>query len=148
MSNPGSNAGALALDTVGLGSVLVSPLDMALAAGAVDSGTWRAPLLVPSPPTQRPTRPRLSPSVDKQLRDLMRATVTSGAARAANIPGAPVFGQVGTSLLPGHHGLRAIWFVGFRGHVAFSVLVFARSASFTPVVQIAARFAAGLPSGS
>jgi hypothetical protein len=148
LTSPGSSTGQLAADTIGRGSVLVSPLDMALVAGAVDSGTWRAPLVVTTPGTQRPTRPRLSGPVAAQLRGLMRSTVKSGAAKAADVPGAQVFGQVGVAWLPGHHGLRAIWFVGFRGKVAFSVVVFARSPSFAPAVQIAAQFAAGLPSGS
>lgn len=148
LSNPRSNAGELAADTIGAGSVQVSPLDMALAAGAVDSGSWRAPLLVGSPRTQRPTRLSLSRAVDQQLRDLMQATVRSGVARAANVPGAPVYGQVGTAPLPGHHGLHTIWFVGFRGGVAFAVVVIARSAGFSRAVQIAGQFAAGLPSGS
>lgn len=148
MSSPGNDPGELAADTVGTGSVLVSPLDMALVAGAVESGTWRAPLLVTGSLAQRPTRPRLGFSVAKQLRDLMRFTVKSGAAQAANVPDGEVFGQVGAAPLPGHRDLRAIWFVGFRGKVAFAVVVFARSASFSPAVQIAGRFAAGLPSGS
>jgi len=148
MNNPGSDSGPLAADTIGRGSVLVSPLDMALVAGAVDSGTWRAPLLVTGPSTQRPTGRKIGSSVASQLRGLMRSTVTSGAARAANVPGGAVFGQVGTGLVPGHHGLHAIWFVGFRGKVAFAVVVFARSAAFTPAVQIASQFAAGFPSGS
>ncbi len=148
LSSPGSDAGELAADTIGAGSVQVSPLAMALAAGAVDSGSWRAPLLVTSPATQRPSRLNLSPAVARQLRDLMRTTVKSGVAKAANVPGAAVFGQVGTAPVPGHRHLRAIWFVGFRGHVAFAVVVFAPSAAFAPAVQIAGRFAAGLPSGS
>lgn len=148
MTSPGSDSGALAADTIGGGSVLVSPLDMALVAGAVDSGTWRAPLLVTGSPTQEPTRPRLDSSVASRLRDLMRSTVKSGAAQAADVPGGVVYGQVGSAPLPGHHGLHAIWFVGFRGKVAFAVVVFARSAAFTPAVRIAGQFAAGLPSGS
>jgi cell division protein FtsI/penicillin-binding protein 2 len=147
ITNSGSSTGELAADTIGRGSVLVSPLDMALVAGAVDSGTWRAPLLVTGPPTQRPAPRKIGSSVVRQLRDLMHSTVKSGAAKAADVPGGEVFGQVGTAP-SGHHGLRAIWFVGFRGKVAFAVVVFARSASFAPAVQIASQFAAGLPSGS
>jgi cell division protein FtsI/penicillin-binding protein 2 len=144
MSSPGSDVGQLASDTVGAGSVQVSPLTMALAAGAVDSGSWRAPLLVTTP-TQRPTRPPISGSVARQLRHLMRATVTSGAARAASLVTASLSGQVGTARLAGHRSLHAIWFVGFRGSVAFAVLVFARNTSFAPAVRIAGQFAAGLP---
>jgi cell division protein FtsI/penicillin-binding protein 2 len=145
MSSPGTNAGELAADSIGTGSTAVSPLDMALVAAAVDSGTWHAPQLV-STPAQQPARPRISPEVIRQLRNLMWTAVKSGAARSADQPGIPLFGQVGSAPLAGHHhGLRAIWFVGYRGKVAFAVLVFARSAAFTPAVQIANQFAAGLP---
>jgi cell division protein FtsI/penicillin-binding protein 2 len=147
ISSPGSNTGELAADMIGAGSVVVSPLDMALVAGAVESGSWHAPLLVGGPSTQAPSGPKLSARVARQLRDLMRSTVKSGAARAANASGGEVFGQVGSALLAGHKGLRAIWFVGFRGSVAFAVVVFARSTGFAPAVQIAGRFASGLPTG-
>ncbi len=145
MTSPGQNQGELAADTVGTGTVRVNPLDMALVAGAVDSGSWRAPVLVAGPSTERPAKSGLSPSVASQLRELMRITVKSGAAKAADRPGVALYGQVGTASLPGHRHLRAIWFVGFRGNVAFSVLVFARSTAFAPAVQIAREFAAGLP---
>ena len=148
LTNPGGNAGELAADTIGAGSVQVSPLDMALAAGAVDSGSWHAPLIVTSPSAQHPSRLSLSRTVDAQLRGLMRGTVRSGVARDANVPGAPVYGQVGTAPLRGHKGWHAIWFVGFRGGVAFAVVVFARSAAFSPAVHIAGQFATGLPAGS
>jgi cell division protein FtsI/penicillin-binding protein 2 len=146
ISSPGANQAELAADAIGTGSVTVSPLDMALMAGAVDSGSWHAPRLVAAS-NQAPTTPRLSPKVIRQLQNLMWITVKSGAAKAAYQPGGtPLYGQVGSAPVPGHHHLRAIWFVGYRGHVAFAVLVFARSAAFTPAVQVAGQFAAGLPS--
>jgi cell division protein FtsI/penicillin-binding protein 2 len=144
LGSPGDNQAALAADTIGTGSVLVSPLDMALVAGAVDSGVWRAPQLV-STPLQQPASSRLSPQVLRELRNLMRLTVRSGAAKDAYLPGISLSGQVGSVPLSGHHGLRAVWFVGYRGGVAFAVLVFARSPAFTPAVLIASQFAARLP---
>ncbi len=148
IANPGTNAKELAEDTVGTGTVRVSPLDMALIAGAVDSGTWHAPSLVSGPATQQPPKSALNRRVAAELRSLMRATVTSGAARAADIHGVGLYGQVGTASVPGHPSLRAIWFVGFRGNVAFSAVVLSKSSQFTPVVRLAKRFAAGLPGGS
>ncbi len=143
ISSPGSSQAGLAADLTGAGSVIVSPLDMALVAGAVQSGVWRAPQIVATP-AEQPTAPKLSARVLEQLRNLMRLAVTSGAAKAANQHGTPLYGQVGSAPLPGQHKLRAIWFVGYRGQVAFTVLVFAKSADFTPAVQIASRFAASL----
>jgi cell division protein FtsI/penicillin-binding protein 2 len=144
MSSPGANQAQLAADTIGSGSVIVSPLAMALMAGAIDSGSWHAPKLV-TIPTASTSSPKLSRRIVRQLQNLMWITVRSGAAKAAYQPGSPLYGQVGSAPLPGHHHLRAIWFVGYRGKVAFAVVVFARSAAFTPAVQIAGQFAAGLP---
>lgn len=148
MRSPASS-GQQAADAIGTGTVLVSPLDMALAAGLVRSGSWHAPSLVTSPPdpglaSKTPFRVQ----VVSQLRKLMRETVTSGAGKAANVPGAAVYGQVGSAPVAGHPGLRAIWFVGFRGDVAFAILIFSRSAAFSSVAQVARQFAAALPARS
>ncbi len=119
---------ALAEDAIGGGSVRVSPLQMAVIAGVAASGSWHQPVLVTSPadPAQQP-RASFSRQVISQLRALMRATVTSGAGRAANVAGGPVYGQVGTSPLGHGKRLYATWFVGFQGGVAFAVLEFTRS---------------------
>jgi hypothetical protein len=51
--------------------------------------------------------------------------VTSGAGQSANVTGgSPVFGQ--TALVQtgtGHHTQYQSWFVGFRGNIAFTVLL-------------------------
>jgi cell division protein FtsI/penicillin-binding protein 2 len=121
--------GQVAATSIGAGQVQVSPLDMALAAGLVRSGTWHAPALVtgPSDPSSAPTKP-FTAGIVTSLRALMRATVTRGAGAAANVPGGRVFGQVGNSALgPGPGGLRSIWFVGYQGNIAFAVVEFAKS---------------------
>jgi len=143
--SPGGQA-AMAEDTVGTGSVQVSPLDMAIAAAVVDSGTWRPPSLVTPDPGLTPTVP-FGTQVVNSLQMLMRATVTTGAARAANV-GGQVFGQVGSSpLAPDGHGLRATWFVGFRGTVAFAVLELTRSPDQS-AAQLAGQFLGGLRPGT
>jgi cell division protein FtsI/penicillin-binding protein 2 len=125
----------LAEDTIGQGSVKVSPLDMAIAAAVAESGTWTPPSLVTSPPDPglTPTQP-FSLQVLKGLQALMRTTVTSGAGQAANVPGAPVYGQVGSAPF-GSGGLRTAWFVGFQQNLAFAVveLVKSDSASAAPI---------------
>ncbi len=144
MATP-SGDGQEAADVVGSGTVLVSPLNMALAAAAVDSGTWQPPSLVIGGQTTRGAGPvALRPGVASQLRSLMALAVRSGAAQGAALSGPPVYGQVGTAPVPGHHGLWSIWFVGFRGTVAFTVTAFSRSPAFAPAVQVARQFAAAL----
>jgi len=112
------NAG-LAADAIGEGGVRVSPLGMALAAAEVDSGTGHAPALIASDPPATWRSP-LSDSALSELRSLMRAAVSDGAARAANVSGTPVYGQAGLTKTGTHSWLS--WFVGYRGDMAFSVL--------------------------
>jgi cell division protein FtsI/penicillin-binding protein 2 len=139
------NTGVKAADVVGDGTVRVSPLAMALAAGAVESGSWRPPVLVTSPATASGVKPvAFQHGVTGTLRTMMRAAVTSGAARGASVRHAAVYGQVGIAPLAGHNGLLAIWFVGFRGDVAFTVVAFSPVAAYAPATQIAQRFAAAL----
>src|SRR5262249_9205241 len=72
----------------------------------------------------------------------------NGAGRPANVAGQPVFGQVGNvSLGPQHGGLRAVWFVGYRGGVAFAVLELTRSAS-SSAATVARTFLQNLPAGT
>jgi len=145
-----ANSAEQAADMIGAGTVRVSPLDMALVAGAADSGRWSPPSLLPTSHPGRPVGGRLAfnPLVMSQLRSLMLGTVRSGAARAARLRGAPLYGQVGSAQLGGYRGLRVIWFVGFRGRVAFAVVALSRSASFAPAVLIARSFAEQLRPGS
>jgi cell division protein FtsI/penicillin-binding protein 2 len=134
----------LAANTVGQQGVEVSPLDMALVAAGVDSGTWHPPVLVTSPPD-----PGLSPRAVAgaqtvgALRQLMRAVVTNGAARSANLPGAPVSGQVGTAQVTPGSKWWAHWFVGYRGGVAFAVLQLTKGPNGT-AVPLGRAFLSGL----
>jgi cell division protein FtsI/penicillin-binding protein 2 len=146
MQTPGNQA-ELAEDAIGTGSVQVSPLDMAIAAAVVQSGTWHPPSLVTNPPDPglTPTTP-FQAQVVSELQSLMRSTVTSGAGRAANVGTMPVYGQVG-SAPAGRGRLRSAWFVGFQGNVAFAVLELTRSASVS-AAPVAGRFLSGLQAGS
>ncbi len=120
---------ALAAETIGQGNVRVSPLSMAMVAAEVDSGSWRAPQVIEGA-ANPPGKPgaALDPSAMSALRSLMRSAVSSGAAQAANIPGAPVYGQVG--LVHSGSGWMS-WFAGFRGDVAFTVVESGRTANLS-----------------
>jgi hypothetical protein len=131
----------VAADTIGQGSVRASPLAMALVASEVKTGKWYAPSLVSTP--GNPQAPRQAPlpgATLGTLRSLMRAAVRVGAAKEANLRGAPVFGQVGTVAVgSGKHHRWASWFVGYRGDVAFAVLEITRTPG-TAAVQIGSSF--------
>jgi cell division protein FtsI/penicillin-binding protein 2 len=142
--------GETAADSIGTGTVLVSPLDMALAAGVVESGSWHRPFIVtglsgPTLTSGDKLPVRFKDQVISQLQQLMAGTVQSGAAQAAQLSGERLYGQVGTAPLVGHHKVKTIWFVGFRGGVAFAVVALSRSTAFDPAVLVARDFAEGLP---
>ncbi|SDQ90477.1 Cell division protein FtsI/penicillin-binding protein 2 [Thermostaphylospora chromogena] len=126
---PGMRSDAAKAQAIVGQNVKVSPLAMALVAGAVASGTWHPPVLVTSPAqplpsddgetvVRQPDPVRLNADTVKTLRSLMRAGVTSGsAAAAAATTGAPVHGIV-SAPVDGRS-----WFIGWRGEVAVAVLV-------------------------
>ncbi len=124
----GGQAG-IAADTIGLGGVRVSPLAMALAAGAIESGAWHSPVLVTRPAdSSQPANTKLSANVDSSLQQLMRSAVTRGAGHAADVSGLAVYGQTGSAPIgSAKAGLRSYWFVGYEGNIAFVVVEFAKS---------------------
>lgn len=132
-----------AADAIGQGRVLVSPLAMAEAAGAVQSGRPIAPSLVVG--DQTAPGALLPQQTAATLRDLMRATVTSGrATQLADLPG-EVAGKTGTAEYgtaapPRSHG----WFAGYRGDLAFAVFVYDGQTSKV-AVAITHAFLAALP---
>ncbi len=123
-----ASTGAVAEAAVGDGGVRVSPLDMALAVGVVEAGTWHPPVLVTSPadPGLAP-RTAFGTQVVSSLQALMRQTVTRGAGEAANVTGAPVYGQVGSAPVGSDNAIRSFWFVGYQGNVAFVAVELAKS---------------------
>jgi Penicillin binding protein transpeptidase domain/Penicillin-binding Protein dimerisation domain/NTF2-like N-terminal transpeptidase domain len=141
-SASGSQAG-VAANSIGEQGIETSPLSMALVAAGADTGTWRPPVLITSPPD-----PGLAPrsvaaaTTLTALQQLMRGTVTSGAAKAADLGGAPVYGQVGSAQSTPGSAWWAHWFVGYRGGVAFAVLELTKSPS-TSAVPLGAAFLSG-----
>jgi len=114
----------LAADAFGQGTDLVNPLSEAAMAAAVQNGTWRPPQLVISPAPRQTAKPQqLSPTVLNALRPMMRAVVTVGTAAHVGFP-AGVFGKTGTAEFgSGANPPSHAWFVGYRGDLAFAVLV-------------------------
>ena len=114
----------LAADAFGQGTDLVNPLSQATVGAAIEDGTWRPPVLVTSPAPVQPAQPQaLSPAILGTLRPMMRAVVTSGTAAGVGFPpgvyGKTGTAQYGTGANPPSHG----WFIGYRGDLAFAVLV-------------------------
>jgi cell division protein FtsI/penicillin-binding protein 2 len=126
----------------GQGQVLASPLGVALAAAAVAHGGPVVPQLIRDRPTEvlvPASAP--DPAALAQLRSMMRAVVTEGTATQLADLG-EVYGKTGTAEFT-DDGRAHGWFMGYRGDVAFAVLV-VDGASAAPAVQVAERFLAAI----
>jgi cell division protein FtsI/penicillin-binding protein 2 len=123
---------------IGQGRVQASPLHMATVAAAAASGAWRSPRLLTTDPA--PEAKPLDPTVVATLRDLMGEVVRSGTGTALSaVPGAA--GKTGTAEFgPGNPPATHAWFIGFRGSLAFAVLVEGGGVGGRVAAPIAASF--------
>jgi cell division protein FtsI/penicillin-binding protein 2 len=138
------DAAEVAAASIGQAKVLASPLAMSLVAATAATGTWHAPTLVVDPAQGPAATPSTIPAeVVNALQQLMRAVVTSGTGTAANVVGPPVYGKTGTAEFgPGTPPATHAWFIGFRGDMAFAVLVEGGGVGGRVAAPIAARFLA------
>lgn len=128
--------GDLAQIGIGQGSLLVTPLRMAmLASSFANNGTVMKPYLVrqitaPDGTIINETTPEIwltptSQQLAAQVRRMMVTVVREGTGTAAQIPGVPVAGKTGTAENP--HGLPHAWFIGFAPaddpQIAIAVIV-------------------------
>jgi hypothetical protein len=140
-----SNVVERAEDGFGQGKVLVSPLGMALVAATVERGTLPAPVLIRGRDTTSDSTPEpvAGPALDG-TRTMMREVVTSGTARAiAGLPG-DIRGKTGTAEFNEDNKSAHGWFVGYRGDLAFAMLLVDGGSSL-PAVQATGRFLQAVP---
>jgi len=118
------DAESVAATVVGVDNVTVSPLGMALVAGAVADGRWHAPRLVEGEQVDVEDI-ALDSQVLDPLRELMLTPVQQGSAGALNIDYLnPVRGQTGTVQQEIDGEEKTVqWFVGYQGNLAFAVVV-------------------------
>lgn len=128
--------------SIGQARVLASPLQMASVAGTVRDGAWHPPRIVVDPEPDVPASIAMDADVRDALDAAMRDVVASGTGRSADVPGNnPVHGKTGSAQfgsatpLPTH-----AWFIGYRGNLAFAVIVEGGGAGGRVAGPIAARF--------
>lgn len=125
-------------DGFGQGKVVTTPFGMALVAATAARGSMPTPNLLRGAETKvvGAVAPP-PPGIAEQLRPMMREVVTSGTAKKLNRLG-EVHGKTGTAQFgDGTHSHG--WFIGFRGDVAFAVLI-VDSGTSGPAVDAAGRF--------
>ncbi len=124
----------------GQGQVQASPLQMASVAAAVASSQWRKPFVAGHTSETHP----IPANVDAQLKNMMRAVVTSGTGAPVTFPGL-VYGKTGTAEYgSGKNPPTHAWFIGWRGTVAFAVIVEGGGFGASVAAPIAANFLAFL----
>ena len=112
-----ANRAALAATAIGQGQVLVSPLDMAMVAAAVDSGQVRAPRLVTGAADDSVAPVALPPAAVSSLHTLMAEVVAAGTAAGTGLP-AGTYAKTGTAQYGHGNPLPTdAWLVGFNNDV-------------------------------
>ncbi|WP_033424024.1 penicillin-binding transpeptidase domain-containing protein, partial [Actinomadura flavalba] len=125
---------------VGEGPLRVSPLAMAVVASAAQSATWRPPFVLTNPrDAESPPAQPLDVAPTSDLQKLLRRSVASGAAKAANVGGS--VSGVGAVVDYEEDGKKKTvsWFVGSRPNLAFAIAVEGR----VDAARLAARFLQG-----
>ncbi|WP_240777689.1 penicillin-binding transpeptidase domain-containing protein [Nonomuraea basaltis] len=133
----------LAAEAFGQARITTSPLSMASVAAAIADGTWRPPTLVPSL-EQKAAERKLPDGVKEPLHAMMAAVVTKGTAKSAGLP-AGTRGKTGTAEYGTGEKLDShAWFIGFKGDVAFAVVVEGGGGGGKVAAPVAADFLKGL----
>ncbi len=114
---------AEAASMIGQGTVTASPLQMAMVAAAVKNGTALKPVLVPGKDPAGPAASPLPAATTAALRAMLRSTVTGGTAHVLAANGT-VSAKTGTAeVVSNGKVITNGWMVGYRGDVAFAVIV-------------------------
>ncbi|MGH9264819.1 MAG: penicillin-binding transpeptidase domain-containing protein, partial [Acidimicrobiales bacterium] len=140
---PPADVAERASQAIGQGRVEASPLHMATVAAAVASGGWRAPRLL-TDELQGPTT-NLDPATAATLKELTAEVVRSGTGTAAAVAGQQVGGKTGTAEIGPDPDRTHAWFIGYRGSMAFAVLVEEGGVGGRVAAPLAARFLAAAP---
>jgi cell division protein FtsI/penicillin-binding protein 2 len=141
------NGADFAATAIGQSRVLVNPLDMAMVAAAVDTGTVHEPTLVDNPSATPVVTSQLPANVVAGLHTMMAAVVKSGTAAGQGLPSG-TYAKTGTAEYGTTKPLKLdAWLVGFRGDIAFACLVVNSPGDGGPACgPLVAKFLAGLDS--
>jgi cell division protein FtsI/penicillin-binding protein 2 len=119
---PRDEAG-LAQTAIGQAQVVASPLNMAMVAAAVDTGVVRAPRLVAGASGDTTAVQQLPEAVTAGLQQMMAEVVTSGTAAGTGLPPG-THAKTGTAEYgTGSPQPTDAWLIGYRGDLAFAMVL-------------------------
>ena len=114
---------ALAATAIGQAGVVVSPLDMAAVAAAVDTGSVRAPRLVAGADDDSAAAKPVPPNVVADLQSMMADVVATGTAAGTGLPPG-THAKTGTAEYgTGTPQPTDAWLIGYRGDIAFAMVL-------------------------
>ncbi len=150
--NPGSvptpkDGADQAATSIGQAAVAVNPLNMAVVAAAVDTGTVHEPTLITgaAPASATSSASTLPAAVVSGLHTMMLSVVQSGTAAGFGLPSG-TYAKTGTAEVGPANALKTdAWLVGFNGNIAFAALVIDAPGNGGPTcAPIVAKFLAAI----
>lgn len=112
----------LAASAIGQGRVVLNPLDLAMVAAAVDTGTVRLPWITQGAPTESAATSLLPSTIVSDLHTMMLSVVESGTAAGTGLPPG-TYAKTGTAEYGTSSPLLIdAWLAGFNGNIAFAMV--------------------------
>jgi len=112
----------LAASAIGQARVVLNPLDLAMVAADIDTGTVRLPWIAIGAPTQHAPTSFLSGVLVSDLHEMMLSVVEHGTAAGTGLPPG-TYAKTGTAEYGTSTPLSLdAWLAGFYGHIAFAMI--------------------------
>jgi hypothetical protein len=113
----------LAASAIGQARVLMNPLDLAMVASDIDSGTVRLPWVSVGAPSASVPTTALPATLDADMKEMMLSVVESGTAAGTGLPPG-TYAKTGTAEYGTGNPLSIdAWLAGFNANIAFAMVV-------------------------
>jgi cell division protein FtsI/penicillin-binding protein 2 len=112
----------LAASAIGQARVVLSPLDLAMVAADLDTGTVRLPWIADGAPSEHAPTSQLPSNLVSDLHEMMLSVVENGTAAGTGLPPG-TYAKTGTAEYGTSTPLSLdAWLAGFNGNIAFAMI--------------------------